>query len=357
MKRLKHDIVKAVRTFQNYVPILQAKKENAQTFLRKAIRVPHETDFVIFKYLNFDNKVFVDVGANRGQSIESARLFRPDIRVVSFEPLPSLASRLQEIYQNDPLIDIRRAGLSDTAGEFTIYTPVYRGYVYHGLSSLDRASAAQWISSNTVFFFDESRLTIKEETCQVRRLDDENLAPALIKIDVQGTEGKVLRGAVKTLERYKPVVLVERDLEMSEVKRILSEFGYSEYRLDGDVVVEGSQGGHNAIMMTSSAYSDIRARQANRLNEALTFRLAYRLGGLKCQPIAFIDLDIRSVEDVIARHSRDGGTGNDHIYDRPRPRSAACEPTERLPPPGQREAALHPCLKYALSRGTSLPAK
>jgi FkbM family methyltransferase len=263
---MKHDMVKAIRTLQSYVPLLQTAKENTQTLLRKTMRIPHEADFLILKYLDFNNRIFVDVGANRGQSIESARLFRPDIQIVSFEPKPSLARRLQAIYQDQPLIDVRGVGLSDTAGDFTIYTPVYRGYVYHGLSSLDRASAAQWISLKTVFFFDENQLTINEETCQVRRLDDENLAPAMIKIDVQGTEGKVLRGAVNTVERYKPVVMVERDVEMNEVKQILNEFGYAEYRLDGDDVVEGSQAGDNAIMMTASTYADLRSRKANNLN-------------------------------------------------------------------------------------------
>jgi FkbM family methyltransferase len=266
MKCMKDDVVKAIRTLQSYVPLLQTAKESAQALLRRTLRVPHESEFRILKHLDFTDKVFVDVGANRGQSIESARLIRPEIHIVSFEPQPSLARRLQRIYRNNPLVNVRDVGLSDTAGSFKIYTPVYRGFVYHGLSSLDRTSASQWISLNTVFFFDDKRLSISEENCQVRRLDDENLAPAMIKIDVQGTEGRVLRGAVKTIERYKPVVMVERDVGMNEVQEILRGFGYSEYRLDGDDVVEGYQAGDNAIMMTPDTYGSLQSRNTDKLN-------------------------------------------------------------------------------------------
>ncbi|SHJ85118.1 methyltransferase, FkbM family [Bradyrhizobium lablabi] len=263
---MKSEIVKAIRTLQCYVPALQSVKEDAQTLVRRVFRIPHESDFRILKSIDFDGKVFVDVGANRGQSIESARTIRPDIRIVSFEPQPSLVRRLKRIYGDDQLVEIRDVGLSDTAGSFTIYTPIYRGYVYHGLSSLDRASASKWLSTQAVFGFDPEQLTINEESCRVRQLDNEDLAPAMIKIDVQGTEGRVLRGAVKTVERYKPVIMVERDVGMNEVREILKGLNYSEYRLDGDDIVEGSQIGDNAIMMTPDTYDNLWSRQKRKLS-------------------------------------------------------------------------------------------
>jgi FkbM family methyltransferase len=258
---MKNELAKGLRTLQSYFPAFRTAKESVQALARRAFRIPHESDFRILKNINFDDRVFVDVGANLGQSINSAKLFRPEIHIVSFEPHPNLARRLKRIYEHDSLVEIRDVGLSDRAGSFTIYTPIYRGYVYHGLSSLDPASASQWISTNTVFFFDPKRLSINEEHCSVRQLDDEGLAPAMIKIGVQGTEGRVVRGAVKTIERYKPVIMVERDIGMSEVREILQQLNYSEYRLDGDDVVEGYQTGDNAIMMTPDTYDNLRSQQ------------------------------------------------------------------------------------------------
>lgn len=43
----------------------------------------------------------------------------------------------------------------------------------------------------------------------MRPLDHYELAPNLIKIDVEGCELKLLKGAVKTIEKYRPVLVVE----------------------------------------------------------------------------------------------------------------------------------------------------
>jgi FkbM family methyltransferase len=258
---MKPQVVKGIRTLQSYFPALQSTKESIQSAVRAFLRIPHEKDFRILQHIDFNGRIFIDVGANRGQSINSAKAMRPDIQIVSFEPQPGLARRLERIYKNDPLVQIRDVGLSDTEGSFKIFTPVYRGYVYHGLSSLDKNSASHWLSTQAVFYFDPKRLSVKEEDCKVRQLDQENLAPAIIKIDVQGTEGRVLRGAAKTIERYKPVIIVERDTGMNDVRKILAGFEYREYRIEGDNVTEGEQIGDNAIMMTPDTYRTLNSKR------------------------------------------------------------------------------------------------
>jgi FkbM family methyltransferase len=246
---MRNQLFKAVRTLQCHVPVAQAAKEKCQGLFRRTLRIPHEKDFEILRLIDFTDRVFVDVGANLGQSIDSAKLIRPDVRIVSFEPHPELSRRLSRIYGHDPTIVIRGVGLSDRPGQFKIFTPTYRGYVYHGLSSLSYESASDWISSRTVFFFDEKHLRIDEAICSVTTLDSENLAPGVIKIDVQGTEGKVIRGALRTIERYRPVVLLERDVGMDEVRDLLGALDYTEYRLANGRLEKGTQPGDNAILM------------------------------------------------------------------------------------------------------------
>lgn len=49
-------------------------------------------------------------------------------------------------------------------------------------------------------------------TVATRRLDDLGLGPVgLIKIDVEGHEGAVLRGAERTIETHRPAILVEAE--------------------------------------------------------------------------------------------------------------------------------------------------
>jgi FkbM family methyltransferase len=245
---------KVIRTLQSRFPMARTAKENIQRLVRRTLRIPHERDFEILGLIDFTDRVFVDVGANRGQSIDSAKVIRPDVRIVSFEPNPLLSKRLSRIYGNDPSITIREVGLSDIPGEFKLFTPTYQGYLYDGLSSLSYESASSWISNHTVFFFDARQLRIDEAICSITTLDIESVAPGLIKIDVQGTEGKVIRGALKTIERYKPVVLVERDVGMNEVRELLAPLGYAEYRVANGRLEQGAQPGDNAILMTSDTH-------------------------------------------------------------------------------------------------------
>jgi FkbM family methyltransferase len=247
-------LFKAIRTLQSHFPMAQTVKENIQSLVRRTLRIPHEGDFKILKLIDFTDRVFIDIGANLGQSIDSAKAMRPEVRIVSFEPNPLLSKRLSRTYGNDPSITIREVGLSDIPGEFKLFTPTYRGYVYHGLSSLSYESASSWISSHTVFFFDARELRIDEAICSITTLDIESLAPGLIKIDVQGTEEKVIRGAIRTIERYKPVVLVERSVGMNEIRGLLAPFGYAEYRVTNGRLEKGAQSGDNAILMTSDTH-------------------------------------------------------------------------------------------------------
>lgn len=81
-----------------------------------------------------------------------------------------------------------------------------------------------------------------EISVQVRLLDDdlpEDFHPALIKVDVEGAEVKVFRGALSTLRRFRPVVLFEHgraelyETTSDELWDMLSDCGYRIFNSEG----------------------------------------------------------------------------------------------------------------------------
>ena len=138
-----------------------------------------------------------------------------------------------------------------------LHVPVYRGYEYDGLASLDRASAAGWLGPETVYGFDPRRLEIREMKVQIRKLDDFALKPAFVKIDVQGAELGVLRGGRETLETARPIVMAEAVDQESPVMRFMAELGYERFVKVGDRLARQAEYGENVFLVPSEARLDV----------------------------------------------------------------------------------------------------
>jgi len=134
---------------------------------------------------------FIDVGAHSGDILAVADRLAPVGAHVAFEPIPEFADELQ---RRLPRADIRAVALSNEVGEasFTVapHTPMMSG-----LKERPDIPAGP-------------RRVIRVE---LSRLDDEitGIHPAMIKIDVEGAELNVLRGAERTIDAHRPVIAFE----------------------------------------------------------------------------------------------------------------------------------------------------
>ena len=205
------------RAIQSQFPALLSLKTYLQRTSRQIRKRPFEVDFELLARLKVvPGECALDVGANRGQSIDAIRLYLPDIEINSFEPSESLADRLRTRAVRDKALHVHQFGLSNEESEFPLFLPVYRGFPYDGLASFDRSEAESWLGPDTVAWFDPKRLEIREMICKTRRLDSFSLNPALLKIDVQGFEAEVLKGGVETLRASKPLILLENNPKADE---------------------------------------------------------------------------------------------------------------------------------------------
>lgn len=145
----------------------------------------------------------VDVGCHKGEILDLFLKYAPQGAHWGFEPIPDLYDGLVKKYAatNCRFFNI---ALSDKPGtssfNYVVSNPSYSGLLKRNYDHPNE---------------EDTQITVRTE-----RLDA--LIPAdaqidLVKIDVEGGEILVLRGAVDTLTRCKPVVIFEHGLGASEL--------------------------------------------------------------------------------------------------------------------------------------------
>ena len=173
--------------------------------------------------------VAVDVGANLGYyTFKMAKRFK---HVYSFEPNPNASFPIRTSgFHNVTLIDL---ALSDTHGSAELKIPVIGKVVLAGWASL--------IPGNCPGA--DHHLVRQVE---LATLDEFELADvALIKIDVEGHELEVLRGARQTISASRPILIVEiKNDQVDQVSNLLVSYGYVRVPLQLIAGVAGSPENH-----------------------------------------------------------------------------------------------------------------
>ncbi|HKT03224.1 MAG TPA: FkbM family methyltransferase [Rugosimonospora sp.] len=150
----------------------------------------------------------LDVGAWYGPW--SARMARRADRVVAFEATPRIADILRRAAPSN--VEVVAAAASDEAGEADIWVPDAAGP--NGVNSLVRNAT-------------HSRaMRVPTVTVDSLGLEDVRFA----KIDVEGHELPVLRGAEKTVRRWQPALFIEVESRMQPVSSIVDLLGSWGYR-------------------------------------------------------------------------------------------------------------------------------
>src|SRR3954453_20830755 len=141
---------------------------------------------LLLGFLLAEDSNCVDVGANEGRFLWHMTQRAPRGRHIAFEPVPHLAARLRELF---PGVEVHDAAVGDAAAEETRFVVVKNDPAYSGLRERDYPEGYE----------------TEEIRVRVERLDSElppDYVPTLIKIDVEGAELGVLRGAVETIRRH-----------------------------------------------------------------------------------------------------------------------------------------------------------
>ena len=181
---------------------------------------------------------FVDVGAHIGiYSLRAAHVVGAGGRVISVEPNPETVRKLRGNIQASgaSVVAVQPVACSDSEAEVELFAASRENT---GETSLSRENAGQ-SGGATVYKVRARPLDAILAEAGVSRVD-------AMKIDVEGAELLVLKGARQTLTRYSPVLvmeLVDKQLHSmgtsaAEVKEFLRAQGYTARRDGANIEFE-----------------------------------------------------------------------------------------------------------------------
>jgi len=162
----------------------------------------------LISYLLKEEKLFfIDVGANKGEFIYAVEKSLAPEKIWAFEPLPYFAQKLKSLFPN---ITVFNNALSDKEMQTTLYLPVNNGVPDDSLSSVIKPAGENFLSYE-----------IQCTTLDLLK-EKNNLSESIfLKIDVEGHEFSVLKGAENTLQNVS-VMLIEI-IEQNHIEKTLPE--------------------------------------------------------------------------------------------------------------------------------------
>lgn len=171
------------------------------------------------KNLESSNRPIIDIGSNDGTSINMIRQYFRTTTIYAFDPVVKIKPRKGVIFNEIAL------GAND--GHIGVFIPKVR----------DKFTLTQYSSSNANRILEQIRqdfkigsnsIQLEYQFCRIATLDSFALDPFFIKIDVEGLEIEVLKGAKSTIDESRPIMLIELNTQNSfaEIIEFLSDFDY-----------------------------------------------------------------------------------------------------------------------------------
>ncbi|BBY24824.1 FkbM family methyltransferase [Mycobacterium stomatepiae] len=203
------------------VPV--AKTIAPQLFWRRKYRAMQQlgqsrADVQLTASLCDPNRVSLDIGADVGEF--TIAMLAASRAVIAFEPRPAQARALASMFAAvGAAVRVEAVALSDQPGVL----PMRVVEAEPGRSTIDTDNSLGDVDGGEIQSID----------VPVKRLDDLHLDDVgLIKIDVEGHELAVLRGATDTLTRSQPTVVVEAEERhhpnaVAEITRLMIGLGYA----------------------------------------------------------------------------------------------------------------------------------
>ncbi|MEY3369904.1 MAG: hypothetical protein RLZZ361_574 [Cyanobacteriota bacterium] len=194
--------------------------------------LPLDPEYEILSFLTPQkDKIILDIGAHRGESIRTFRLYDKSSPILSIEANPDHEPCLKKLQKKFLNVDYKIISASDSEKRDYINVPYYQGFNLSAWSSNSQEESLKIFHTRSLLSNLNSKLKFRSIPVQSIPLDNYNLEPFIIKIDVEGTEARIITGLKTTIQKHSPIIIVENN-NIDEVKTLLNDFGYKPYVYD-----------------------------------------------------------------------------------------------------------------------------
>jgi FkbM family methyltransferase len=182
---------------------------------------------VFFKKLLSSSEYFIDVGANFGYYSLLAAKLKDNIQIHAFEPSPGPLKYLREnIQQNgvEHVIKVYNLALSDSDEILDFYIVMNKKFPQFLNLSGEHNTGSKNLKNATQIKVESTSLDKLYDLKKIENVD-------LIKIDVEGAENSVIKGAEILIEQFKPKIICEilKQENANYIQQKLSGIGYEFY--------------------------------------------------------------------------------------------------------------------------------
>lgn len=152
-------------------------------------------DYLIQSFAKNQNKTFIDVGVNIGQTLLKVKTISPEIKYLGFEPNSTCTSYVNLLIEKNKFNNciIQNVALSSQVENLTLE------------KSINVDSRASVISLLRPNFFTEEEVIFSVDYSSF--FPNEQIG--FIKIDVEGAEYEVLKGMEESIRKFNPIIVCE----------------------------------------------------------------------------------------------------------------------------------------------------
>jgi len=215
--------------------------------------------------------LILDVGAGAGYKTKTALLHSPSSRAIAFEPFPGNWSFIDKVLGEYPNVNIVKEAVSDTPGEASFY--VSTATKAEGVwEAFEGYSSAGYIVEDGGKYPAEKVYKVPVTTI------DSHVSErvSFMKIDVQGGELAVLRGASETFERGIDLLFIEFQGDIG-ILDFLFERGYIVFDLPFSLVARNPETRLSAgwksteETLLSTGATSVEARRSTHISDPVAY--------------------------------------------------------------------------------------